>query len=298
MFDNVVIGFDGSDQGRDALALGRLLANPAKATITAACVYETRDIWAHPLFGDWLAEVRAEAERTLAGAGADVQKQTFDASSPARGLHNLAEYVKADLLVVGSCHRGPVGRVVAGSVAQGLLHGSPCAVAVAPRGFAGRERMALDLIGVGYDASEEARVALSAASQLAERAHARLLLVGVASLPRNSLGTGSLEGDRELIEARRAQLEQTLREALDPLPGAISAETSLVTGTTDVLGEDGLVDVLFLGSRGYGPLRRVLLGSTSARLIHHAECPVVVFPRGVAESAGLDRPAAAAATAD
>ena len=36
-----------------------------------------------------------------------------------------------------------------------------------------------------------------------------------------------------------------------------------------------------MGSRGYGPLRAVLLGSVSGRLVREAACPVIVVPRGV-----------------
>jgi nucleotide-binding universal stress UspA family protein len=44
------------------------------------------------------------------------------------------------------------------------------------------------------------------------------------------------------------------------------------------LGEDD-VGVLYCGSRGYGPLRRVLLGGVSSRLVRRARRPVVVAPR-------------------
>ncbi|HEX2411694.1 MAG TPA: universal stress protein [Solirubrobacteraceae bacterium] len=33
------------------------------------------------------------------------------------------------------------------------------------------------------------------------------------------------------------------------------------------------------GSRGHGPMRRVLLGGVSSRLMRRAACPVVVVPR-------------------
>ena len=39
------------------------------------------------------------------------------------------------------------------------------------------------------------------------------------------------------------------------------------------------MDLLVVGSRGYGPLRRVLLGSVSSELMHSAPCPVMVVPR-------------------
>ena len=40
------------------------------------------------------------------------------------------------------------------------------------------------------------------------------------------------------------------------------------------------VDLLVIGSRGYGPLRSVLLGGVSGRVIRDAACPVIVVPRG------------------
>jgi Universal stress protein family len=41
-----------------------------------------------------------------------------------------------------------------------------------------------------------------------------------------------------------------------------------------------------LGSRGYGPVRRVLLGSTSNALMRSARCPVIVYPRGMEPGEG------------
>ena len=53
-----------------------------------------------------------------------------------------------------------------------------------------------------------------------------------------------------------------------------SAHTALAAASGDL-------DLLVCGSRGYGPVRRVLLGSVSRRLSHEARCPLIVLPRGV-----------------
>jgi nucleotide-binding universal stress UspA family protein len=37
-------------------------------------------------------------------------------------------------------------------------------------------------------------------------------------------------------------------------------------------------DLLVAGSRGYGPVMRVLIGSVSTQLLHKAPCPVLVVP--------------------
>ena len=39
-----------------------------------------------------------------------------------------------------------------------------------------------------------------------------------------------------------------------------------------------MIDLLFVGSRGYGPLRRALLGNVSGAVVREAGCPVVVTP--------------------
>ena len=39
------------------------------------------------------------------------------------------------------------------------------------------------------------------------------------------------------------------------------------------------VDILVVGSRGYGPVRRLVLGSTSDYLERHARCSLLVLPR-------------------
>jgi nucleotide-binding universal stress UspA family protein len=46
------------------------------------------------------------------------------------------------------------------------------------------------------------------------------------------------------------------------------------------------VDLLVVGSRAYGPLRRLMLGSTSQYLAAHARCPLLVLPRTSVDSAG------------
>jgi nucleotide-binding universal stress UspA family protein len=43
------------------------------------------------------------------------------------------------------------------------------------------------------------------------------------------------------------------------------------------------------GSRGYGPLRSVLVGGVSGKLIRKAHCPVIVGPRGAQQSPAADR---------
>ena len=76
------------------------------------------------------------------------------------------------------------------------------------------------------------------------------------------------------------------------MPDGIEVEATLITGDP----VEALVNVaeapgtlLVVGSRGYGPLRRVLLGSVSTQLVRSAPCPLIVTPRGTHEAAGTAR---------
>jgi nucleotide-binding universal stress UspA family protein len=59
------------------------------------------------------------------------------------------------------------------------------------------------------------------------------------------------------------------------------------------------LDLLVCGSRGYGPLRAVLLGGVTHRVTSAAHCPVLVLPRGLAfitdaaDTARTEQPTAA-----
>lgn len=281
-FEHLLIGFDGSDGGRDALELGRVLAAPDDAEFLVVTVFPygpfpigfvalqeeaARD--AQPLF--------AEAREVLGEHALDTQ--AFGGGSPAWVMNNLAEEGTADLIVVGSPHRGPVGRVLLGSVAMSLLHGSPCPVAVAPRGFATeRHDSPLGVIAVAYDGTDESKTALSRAEALAESSGASLRLLTVV---------GPLQiipGAAGYVPAVQPQPEKILSGGLAAIRPKVQAEGQRLDGppapTLAAACEDD-VDLLVVGSRGYGPTMRVFLGSVSAELIGSAPCPVLVTPRSV-----------------
>ena len=135
MYRKVLVGYDSSDQAKDALRLGKQLADLTGADLVVAGVFQFDPVWRgfDPHFRDAEAEYARQIEDAAASVGAE--PEAYPSSSPARGLHELAEEIGADLLVVGSAHQGRVGQVLAGSVGVALLHGSPCAVAIAPRGY-------------------------------------------------------------------------------------------------------------------------------------------------------------------
>jgi nucleotide-binding universal stress UspA family protein len=284
VFTTIVVGVDGRQGGRDALRLAAQLAEAGGGELVAVRVfpYQHRPALAgSPAVEEERESTQVALDRDLADMGMSTARtHVVGDMSPARALHRMAERERADVLVVGSSHRGAVGRVLGGDVALGSLHGSPCPVAVAPRGIADRDAPPLSRIGVGFDGTPESRQALDAAVALAKSARARLELLCAAAAPMPLFAEAAytdgvivdyhLEAE-ELISRTLAQLD------VDAIGKAVvgSPVETLVELTHRV-------DLLVVGSRGWGPIRRILLGSTAARLIREAACPVLVLPRGAA----------------
>ena len=221
--------------------------------------------------------------------------------SPGRGLHDLAEERHANLIVVGSSHRGRVGRVLAGSTAQRLLHGSWCPVAVAPIGFHERASSGLQSIVVGYDGLPEAEIALERAVEIAKVAGAHVRIVMAFEEPPlvHGKGGGARQGYAELKATILEELQSRLQKAVAAFQDkGVDVSGKLLSGEPAVkLAEVASdADLLVVGSRGYGPLRCVLLGSVSASLVGSSSCPVLVVPRGAQQAASAaETPRGAAA---
>ena len=287
MSHEIIIGFDGSEQAHDAIALGRRLATATGRPLVVAKVYFHDHLDDLYTYGDFEREATAEARDVLdALIGLPVADTLMvGSSSPARGLHDLAEERSAAAIVVGSTHHGRLGRVAPGSVARQLLSGAPCAVAVAPVGFANRDGDGpFETIAVAFDGSWESRHALHTATQLAQRVGARVDLIGVARPPHLPLGTSAAitTGNRTFSDQLVDQLQGKLDEAMQSVPkphrGIVEAHVGEPVAT--LLLRSQTSGLLVCGSRGYGRGRQVLLGSTSAWLVDEAWCPVLVVPRG------------------
>lgn len=287
MFKKIVVGYDGSDQAKDALALARLLAS-AGTSLVAASIYKFEDVYGKGSAGDagFEAGLREGAERPLGDLGDGIEKRTHGRGSPAHGLQELAESEGADLIVVGSTHHGAVGRTFIGSTSERLLHGSPCPVAVAPKGFASVESPGIRVVAAAYQGVEEARRALELAKRIALESRAELRVISVVEPP--EAATPMFANDYrwdEYAQRVRQTVEDELADVVAKAPGELQAQTSVITGDPAAVlakkAEEG-VDLMVMGSRGYGAVKGVLLGSVSAKLIRSATCPLVVVPRGAA----------------
>lgn len=281
MFRNVIVGVDGLDGGVDAIALARILC-AEDGKLTLAFVYHgDPQVWRGSSPSYEAAEqehARELLEQVRQDVGIEARLRWHGSPSVGRGLHELTEAVGADLLVIGSSRRGLLGRVLIGDDTRAALNGAPCAVAIAPAGYA-KQPLVIREIGVGYDGSSEAEHALGVARKLAEARDAKLSAFEAVSLPAY-LFTGPVLPDlgttiEEMVEAAREQVARLDGVEAHAAYGQAAEELALYSAS---------LDLLVVGSRSYGPIGRLMHGSTSQQLARTARCPLLVLTRAVRDA--------------
>jgi nucleotide-binding universal stress UspA family protein len=241
--NKILVGLDDSAGARDAYALGSLLV-----------------------------EECGEELLTRTGYGPAVSE-----------LQTLAVGEAVDVIVVGATHRGAWTRATIGGVGERLPHGAPCAIAVAPKGFADDGPGRLKMIGVAFDGSEESQRALALAAAIAEHVSGTLRVIGVIeplAMPATGYMVGSAYTDAE--ELSEKHLRARVDDAVDALPADLRpyAEVGRGDPAEEIIERCKGLDLLVVGSRAHGALLRAAFGSVAAQLAHSAPCPLLVAPRG------------------
>ena len=231
-----------------------------------------------------------EARRTLdeqvkkiENVGGTVTQSHLRRGGAAEEVIELAEELETGLIVLGSRGRGRIRRALMGSVSDSVVRHAHCPVMVVrwkPVVFPAK-------ILLATDGSEEAVLAAQSAADLAARTGSELHVAHVGK----TLSHGGFVGvevgplpagpqellDKEAKELLEAQLER-MGEA-----GASVTEAHLMSGRADeeiiFLAEGVGADLVVVGSRGLGGIRRARLGSVSDSVVRHTHCPVLVVRR-------------------
>ncbi len=290
---NYLVGLTADRGGRDALALGRMLARTGDVTLTVCIVLP--EVWGHPS----LARVDAEyatflasyAEDTIAearefiGDAVRAEYVSTSARTATEGLVTTATQTDADLVVLGSARHGPFGRFAVGSVTNEMLHTAPVPVVLTPRGYSPVSDARLRRITCAFAGSTRSRTAFDAAVQLSRRHGLPLRLTTLVVRDRQMYPSQvGYSAERLVAEQWRAEAEEAQISALATLPDDVTVEAGVVSGRNWEEALDSLPweegELLVVGSSRLGPVRRVFLGSNSTKIVRSSPVPVVVIPRG------------------
>jgi nucleotide-binding universal stress UspA family protein len=302
----IVVGVDGSDHSHCALVWAAREAERRHRPLHIVTAYSVPVFAASGLDGGYAtvddSVIREGAEAILQQAldkvaGYNIEVDASVENGDASGV--LLEMTEtAELLVFGTRGRGGfVGRLL-GSVSSALPAHAKCPTVTVPlicgdrlgettddkhiraeREKSGRQPIE-NVVAVGVDGSEQARVAVLEAAAQAERLAAPLRLVCAVPQYSGSLAWVPATMDRTALFADiQAQLDAGVAWLKSHYP-RLKVETQLVDGSPiDILVEASRhVELVVVGTRGRGGFAEMLLGSTSDGILHHAKGPVMVIP--------------------
>ena len=279
MFDNVIVAINDYDAGRDAVGLATQLASGKRALAFAyveVVALEPPD----SAGASESADGRRAMERfALLADEARVDAEVFcvEARSVASGLRDLGVNRRADLLVIGASRRNDYDRALVGDDTREVLMHAPCAVAVAPMGFATRPPI-FHKIGVAYDGSPESEQALALARRLARAGGSELSAFHAVPepIPTERRMTGArLVNDPWSVQSEIDEAVEKARSQITQLGGVEPFATS-GDAAQELARYAASVDMLIIGSHKYGPLE-ASVQSTAQQLAHSAPCPLLVL---------------------
>ncbi|MDQ3924791.1 MAG: universal stress protein [Actinomycetota bacterium] len=296
----VLLATDGSEDAALATRTAVDLCNKTDSELHVVTVarVEYRPGYDIPESGDLLSEVYRSLEqeaqelldeqvKKVEEAGGIVAESYLRSGRRDREIVALADEIDSGLIVMGSRGRGGVRRALMGSVSDSVVRHAHCPVLVV-RGEGGEEeRTAITFptkILVATDSSEEATLAARTAADIAAKTESEVHLVHVRGMP-VYIDPGS-EAPRVASGAAEETIRREAQGVLDTQAEQLEAANGKVTQThlrlgrpveeIIVLADEIDAELVVMGSRGLGRVRRLLLGSVSDGVVRHAHCPVMV----------------------
>jgi nucleotide-binding universal stress UspA family protein len=289
----VVVGYRAGKVGLSGLHLAVRAARTLGTSLTVATIVPKP--WLTPS----LARVDAEYEHWADHLAVDSAKEV------ARHLHNLAdgievtyvhrahrsvsgglievvEEVNPEVLVLGSLPSGGRGQVVIGSTADWLLHASPVPVAISPREYRSYTGK-LTRLTCAYSATPDSIDVVRRCFEWAERfgVPVRVITFAVRGKTMYPPEVG-LDVEDSILDAWASHAREILENLKTEVIVSEDVVLQVVTGHSwkEALDkaewQDG--EILALGTRPRGDIRRVFLGSRSAKIIRESPVPVLVLP--------------------
>ena len=212
--------------------------------------------------------------KKIEGLGATVTEVHLREGDASEEIVALADEIGGvGLVAIGSRGRGRIRRLLMGSVSDGVVRHAHCPVMVVrwkPVAFPAK-------ILLATDGSEEATLATQTATDLGERTGSELHVVHVGEIPPTHFP--DRYEYRALYEEDEREARQLLEAQIEKMKATV-AQAHLRIGRADeevvVLAEELGVDLIAMGGRGLGGVRRALMGSVSDSVVRHAHCPVLI----------------------
>jgi universal stress protein E len=266
-FEHLLLATDGSEYCAGAIRVAGDLARKlgARLTLLSVALYNPETETLEPTLGaeaDRQAQASVDAAKAAVGA-IECTTHVQRSADPARAIAETAETLRADVIVMGRRGRRGLARWMLGDATARVIGRAPCSVLVVPKAATMWQRRIL----VATDGSSYGDAAAVSAGRLAGRFGLPLSVVSAVTA-----------GDN----AERRQETQTAVDRVQAALGAEGVQVSgeLLEGRPDqailVAAQANGADLIVVGSHGRTGLEKMLMGSTSERILNQADCPVLV----------------------
>jgi nucleotide-binding universal stress UspA family protein len=138
---------------------------------------------------------------------------------------------------------------------------------------------------VGVDGSGHSQQALEWAMKEAATRQAALTVLTVDPVALSAWTGAPIRSEAD--EPAREHAEQAAKQAADEAAGHLTGEAQPISVTVravsgnpaeELINASRDADLVVVGSRGAGGFSRLMMGSVSNQVAHHAQCPVAIIP--------------------
>ncbi len=293
LLKNIICTTDFSDLSNRAIPFAASLAKEFNAKLFLCHVI---GLPSTAIYGEILMDPIEQQEKAVRYAQeqlnglTDLQKVEWEAlismGHTADEITRLAREKSADLVVAATHGRSGLKRFLLGSVVERLMRTLPCPLLSIPAPAADAPDPAdrplrFERILVGCDFSMDAELALQHGLSLAQEFQSELHLTHVIEKPAYVMPEGQMAGvPDDFIPMMKKQLREKLA-GLIPAEARnwCRPELTLLEGRPDEelirYAESKKIDLIVLGAHGQGLVEKLLVGSTTDRVVRRALCPVL-----------------------
>jgi nucleotide-binding universal stress UspA family protein len=278
-YRKILVAVDGSESSRNALRQAIKLANSEECWITVVSVIPsyTGDLSA-TFIGDMRKAMAEPCEKALSEAENIAKteraliKTVCEEGEIYERIVDLADAENCDLIVMGRKGLSQIERAFMGSVAARVIGHSQRDVLVVPENTA----IGWNSIFLNTDGSKYSEAATDKAINFAKSYGGELMVLSVVEVTEEFLARapGMVE---DMVKKAKGFVEDVRKKAeeynIKTIPFVREGEAYRVITN---LARENKADIIVMGSHGRTGLRRLLMGSVTAKVIGHSPCPVLV----------------------
>jgi len=264
--EKLLLATDGSQFSEGAIREAINFARKCSSKLYALSVLETNPEYetiGSDVFEKEEAEVTAHLESVKTRAseeGVDCETIFLHGAEPYQRIVDEAAEKKVDMIVIGRRGRKGLMKVLMGEVASKVIGHAPCKVLVVPRAAMIEYRNIL----VATDGSAHGNAAVSEAIAIAKRCGSNLIALS------------AMRDESEREEARNFSskaIEMARKEGVSA--EAVTPTGRSFTAIVETAGGRG-VDLIVMGTYGKTGVKKLLMGSSTEKVIGMAGCAVLV----------------------